>query len=34
MVLEIEEQDNRFRVKWQEYSTDWLPDTPANGWGR
>jgi len=38
MVLEVEEKDNRFRVKWQEktqdvtqeYCIDWLPDTPSN----
>jgi len=38
MVLEVEEKDNTFRVKWQveiqnttqEYSIDWLPDTPNN----
>lgn len=34
MVLEIQEKDNTFRVKWQinsqEFSTDWIPDTPSN----
>ncbi|MBM3210630.1 DDE-type integrase/transposase/recombinase [Candidatus Poribacteria bacterium] len=39
MVLEVEEKDNTFRVKWQvdfgdnvsqEYSIGWLPDTPSN----
>jgi len=39
MVLEVEEKDNTFRVKWQvdfegcdsqEYYINWLPDTPSN----
>jgi hypothetical protein len=30
MALLIVEQDSRFRVEWQGYSTDWLPDTPSN----
>jgi len=34
MVLEIQEKDNTFRVKWQVnsqgFSTDWIPDTPSN----
>ncbi len=30
MALSVEEQDNKFRVKWQGNSTDWLPDTPSN----
>ena len=32
--MEIQEKDNMFRVKWQvnsqEFSTDWIPDTPSN----
>lgn len=34
MVLEINEKDSTFAVKWQvnsqEFSTDWIPDTPSN----
>ena len=42
MTLRVIEEDNRFRVEWQEdfsenpqgystlYSIDWLPDTPSN----
>ena len=42
MALFVKEENNRFRVEWQgnseaseeysteEYSTDWLPDTPSN----
>ena len=31
MTLKIIEEDNRFRVEWQEnFSIDWLPDTPSN----
>ena len=34
MALSVVKEDNRFRVEWQvdsqEYSTDWLPDTPSN----
>jgi len=30
MALSIENEDSRFRVKWQVYSTDWLPDTAPN----
>jgi hypothetical protein len=38
MVLEINEQDSMFTVKWQVnshgfsqwFSTDWIPDTPSN----
>jgi len=34
MVLEIQEKDSMFCVKWsansQEFSTDWIPDTPSN----
>jgi len=30
MALFVEEKNNRFRVKWQGNSTDWLPDTPSN----
>ena len=27
MTLSVEKEDNRFRVVWQGYSTDWFPDT-------
>ena len=30
MTLSVEKEDNRFRVEWQGYSTDWLPDTASN----
>jgi hypothetical protein len=30
MALIVEEEDNRFRVLWQEYSIGWLPDTISN----
>lgn len=30
MALIFEQEDNRFRVSWQEYSIGWLPDTIAN----
>jgi len=30
MALIVEEEDNRFRVCWQEYSIGWLPDTISN----
>ena len=30
MTLSVEEENNRFRVKWQGNSTDWLPDTISN----
>jgi len=30
MVLNVEEKDNTFRVKWQGFSTDWLSDTSSN----
>jgi len=30
MTLTVEREDNRFRVEWQGYSIDWLPDTPSN----
>ena len=30
MTLSVEEENNRFRVKWQGNSTDWLPDTTSN----
>ena len=34
MVLEINEKDSMFTVKWQvnsqRFSTDWIPDTPSN----
>ena len=30
MALTVEEKNNRFRVKWQGNSIDWLPDTPSN----
>ena len=30
MALIVEEEDNRFRVRWQEYSIGWLPDTISN----
>ncbi|MBM3241349.1 hypothetical protein FJZ31_34140 [Candidatus Poribacteria bacterium] len=30
MVLRIEKEDNKFRVKTQDFSLDWLPDTAAN----
>ena len=30
MVLEVVEDDNRFRIETQEFCTFWLQDTPAN----
>ena len=30
MALIFEQEDNRFRVCWQEYSIGWLPDTISN----
>jgi transposase-like protein len=30
MTLKVLREDNRFRVEWQGYSTDWLPDTMSN----
>ena len=30
MALSVVKEDNRFRVKWQGNSTDWLPDTLSN----
>ena len=30
MTLKVLKEDNRFGVKWQGYSINWLPDTPAN----
>jgi len=30
MALIVEEEDNRFRMCWQEYSIGWLPDTISN----
>ena len=30
MALQILVEDNRFRVEWQGYSIDWLPDTVSN----
>jgi len=30
MALHIVVEDNKFRVEWQGYSTDWLPDTICN----
>ena len=30
MALNLEKQDNKFRVVTQEFSTAWLPDTPGN----
>jgi transposase-like protein len=30
MALSVVKEDNRFGVKWQGYSTDWLPDTASN----
>ncbi len=30
MALVFEQEDNRFRVSWQEYSIGWLPDTISN----
>ena len=30
MTLSVEKEGNRFRVKWQGNSTDWLPDTASN----
>jgi len=30
MALSVVREDNRFQVKWQGNSTDWLPDTPSN----
>ena len=30
MALSVVKEDNRFGVKWQGYSTGWLPDTESN----
>jgi transposase-like protein len=30
MTLSVERKDNKFRVVWQGFSLDWLPDTPSN----
>ncbi len=30
MAMEIQEEDSRFRVKWQGFSIDWFPDTLSN----
>jgi transposase-like protein len=30
MTLSVVKEGNRFRVEWQGYSTDWLPDTASN----
>ena len=30
MALIVEQEDSRFRARWQEYSIDWLPDTMSN----
>ena len=30
MALIVEQEDSRFRVRWQEYSIGWLPDTISN----
>ena len=30
MALEIQKKDSKFRIVWQGFSTDWLPDTPSN----
>ena len=30
MALSVVKEDNRFRVEWQGYSIDWLPDTSSN----
>ena len=30
MVLRIEKEDNQFRVKTQDFSISWLPDTAEN----
>jgi transposase-like protein len=30
MAMEIQERDSRFRVVWQDFSMDWIPDTPTN----
>jgi hypothetical protein len=30
MTLSVVKEDNRFRVEWQGYSTDWYPDTTSN----
>jgi len=30
MAFEIQEEDNKFRIVWQGFSMDWLPDTPSN----
>jgi transposase-like protein len=28
--MEIQKKDSRFRIVWQGFSTDWIPDTPSN----
>jgi hypothetical protein len=30
MALEIQKKDNKFRIVWQGFSMDWIPDTPSN----
>ena len=30
MALEIQKKDSKFRIVWQGFSTDWIPDTPSN----
>ena len=30
MAMEIQEKDSRFRVVWQGFSMDWIPDTSTN----
>lgn len=30
MTLSVERENSRFRVKWQENSIDWLPDTASS----
>ncbi len=30
MTITVIEEDNRFRVEWQDGCVDWLPDTPSN----
>jgi len=30
MAIELIEEDNRFRIRTQEFSTEWLPNTPVN----
>ena len=30
MTLSVEKKDNKFRVVWQDFSLDWLPDTPSD----